>query len=463
MRVTWLARAAAVAALAAALAAAAPEVPSLDTLLDGVARVTRPGGEVLESRASGHANVQYAAPMSPTAEFPIGSNTKLFTTVALYQLQEAGKVNLSSNVADLLDATDFAAFGLPNVSSWCPSLPATPNKCEAITFHQLLAMSSGLYPALNCDAQPTSACRMADFVVSPGTLGRVVGSFLLNPLIFAPGTAYHYANPNFVLSAYFVEKLSGQKFGAYLRQHVFAPLGLQATSYDWFNGQLRHNPRRVHEFYKFVDNASHELLSYGPSRMQLDLGAASGTGGLVASQQDEEAFYRTLFDRSTGGAPLLKDPASQAAIVRPWNPMHRAPFPNGTAQIYYAQGVGVVCFEKGCPGGWPDYIVYMGGTFASHTANALDTRPGVTHGTMAQVWTCTNLYPTTQAALDEVMAAEEGVAVFTASQWASGAPEQMQLAWQLLFRWEDKQAGEAGDARTAERRAAVRSLRWPGW
>lgn len=49
--------------------------------------------------------------------FPIGSNTKLFTAVALWQLHRQGKVNMFDPVTEYLDPADF---GLKE--RWCPRL-----------------------------------------------------------------------------------------------------------------------------------------------------------------------------------------------------------------------------------------------------------------------------------------------------------------------------------------------------
>eukprot|EP00759_Apiculatamorpha_spiralis_P026388 PhF_6_TR29354/c0_g2_i1/m.43173 len=54
--------------------------------------------------------MEYNTPTVPDTRFSIASNSKLFTSVAIYQLQEAGLLNVSDNVAKYLTAADFAAF-----------------------------------------------------------------------------------------------------------------------------------------------------------------------------------------------------------------------------------------------------------------------------------------------------------------------------------------------------------------
>jgi len=51
------------------------------------------------------------------------------------------------------------------------------------------------------------------------------------PVLFPPGTNFDYSNTNTVLLATLVEKLTGQPFPDYLKQHIFESVGLASTSY----------------------------------------------------------------------------------------------------------------------------------------------------------------------------------------------------------------------------------------
>jgi CubicO group peptidase (beta-lactamase class C family) len=406
--------------------------------LDGIISVSRDTGASLYRAVLGHQNLDFNISMPSDARFMIGSNTKLFTTVAIYQLHEQGKLNVTADISSMLDTSDFAKFGLPNQSKFCPTMPESAT-CQVITLVQLLSMSSGLYPSLNCNAAPVNnfECNQDIFIVNPGSIGRVVGSFINNPLVFVPGTQYMYSNPNFVLAAYFVEKFSGLKFGAYLKKHIFEPAGLANTYYDFFDNQLgQADPKRAYEYLKFYNNDTLEFMGYGPLRRELDTGAVSGTGGIISTPEDEGRFWRMLLNRSTGGAPLLSKPASQQSILAPWTFFGDVSLPNGTFYAYYSQGLLVICAAKGCPGG-PSFVNYEGGTFATHTVNLYDYRLGK-EGTLAQVWTSTNLYRTTPAELAAAQASEEGPffpALSIASAWTAGTPNPAQMSWALLFQF----------------------------
>ncbi|MBQ2550184.1 MAG: serine hydrolase, partial [Bacteroidales bacterium] len=53
----------------------------------------------------------------------------------------------------------------------------------------------------------------------------------LTRLHFAPGTAYEYINPTFVLLGRLVERISGKQFTEYVKEHIFHPAGMDKTCY----------------------------------------------------------------------------------------------------------------------------------------------------------------------------------------------------------------------------------------
>ncbi|KAJ0407056.1 hypothetical protein P43SY_005329 [Pythium insidiosum] len=61
---------------------------------DGVVLVSE-NGKTLFEHVGGLANEEFQVPMKVDDIFPVASNSKLFTAVSLYQLQERGLVNLT--------------------------------------------------------------------------------------------------------------------------------------------------------------------------------------------------------------------------------------------------------------------------------------------------------------------------------------------------------------------------------
>eukprot|EP00457_Paulinella_chromatophora_P005557 gb/GEZN01005574.1/.p1 GENE.gb/GEZN01005574.1/~~gb/GEZN01005574.1/.p1 ORF type:complete len:476 (+),score=54.88 gb/GEZN01005574.1/:151-1578(+) len=324
-------------------------------------------------------NIEYNIPMKKSAVFPIGSNTKLFTAVGIYQLQEAGHLNVNDDVADHLDQTDFAKFGFPEESRWCPYLFGDDTKtCKKISFVNMLAMQSGMIEVLNCgydDKSPLRAfCNSSAFYTEIGSVAAMVGGFIHKPLQEEPGTIYTYSNVNFIMMTYLIEKYSGRSFAEYLETRIFGPMGMQASVFDPQNGRFGMIPNRVSEYIKYYDAGGlHAQLAVGSCSAELDPSATSGTGGAMSTLDDIAKFYFMFFDPALLGAPLLKDPASWHSIIS-----RKQVLPPKTGlkgKQYYSQGV--VTYYANETDQLPAAVFYQGGTICCFTANFLDMRPGI--------------------------------------------------------------------------------------
>ncbi|HEX7151598.1 MAG TPA: serine hydrolase domain-containing protein [Thermoanaerobaculia bacterium] len=69
---------------------------------------------------------------------------------------------------------------------------------------------------------------------------EVAKFFLGMPLLSAPGTEYHYSQPNLYVSAYLIAGVTGQRFDDYLEAQLFAPLGMTDTSFVVAPGSPQH-------------------------------------------------------------------------------------------------------------------------------------------------------------------------------------------------------------------------------
>lgn len=411
--------------------------------MDGVASLT----SIIEPEASfatafGFSEYAHKIPMPIDAHFPIASNSKLYTTVAIYQLHEQGKLDVKADIATMLDKEDFANFGWSSRhGKLCPRLPFSFS-CQKITLEHLMSMSSGIYPELNCDAIPNSLfsehpqCNPVPYFINPGSIGAVIGTFLDQPLIFRPGTKFHYSNPNFVLAAYFVEKYSGLTFRDYLSANVIAKIGLSnaTTYYDFFDQALQLDNRRVQEYFKFYDNETAALLSVGTNKLQLDLGVASSTGGIISTLADQVTFWHTVFNKTTAGAPLFQDACTLTSILQPLSLVSQGKITWKDTIIdvwqYYAQGVVIVCTAPKCPTG-PRWIIYQGGTMTVHTANAMDYE---TYD-MSQVWSTSIVLMTNAVAFDKAFARQQGESRNFAEWVSPELNDNMRLAFRDLFRY----------------------------
>jgi len=163
------------------------------------------GAEVLLSKGYGSANLEWAVPNSPATKFRLGSITKQFTAASILLLQDRGKLNVQDPV-----------------KKYMADAPAAWDK---ITIYHLLTHTSGI-PSF------TSFPEYAKWEPFAATPAEEVAWFRDKPLEFAPGEKWNYSNSGYVLLGYLIEKIAGESYEKFVRENIFAPLGMQDSGYD---------------------------------------------------------------------------------------------------------------------------------------------------------------------------------------------------------------------------------------
>lgn len=163
------------------------------------------GGKVFYKKAFGQSDIKTGARMKTNQIFRIGSVGKQFTAVAILQLIERGKLALTDSIQQFI--------------------PDFPSKGYTITIAHLLSQTSGIRNYFELE---TGATQQQLNAYSPK---QIIDIFKLEPLRFAPGTAYQYSNSNYFLLAYIIEKVSGLSYKEYLLENVIRKAGLKSTYY----------------------------------------------------------------------------------------------------------------------------------------------------------------------------------------------------------------------------------------
>jgi len=169
--------------------------------IPGAAIAITRGTQVLHVRGYGHDGND--VPVTEETRFRIASLSKSFTSLAVLQLVDAGRVSLDDPVVAHL-----------------PEFRLADPRGADITVRQLLDQTSGL-----ADREVPDLSRP-----QPSSLAEATTSLSSAHLVAAPGTQFNYHNPNYQVAARLVEVLSGQPFDTYLREHVFRPAGMAASS-----------------------------------------------------------------------------------------------------------------------------------------------------------------------------------------------------------------------------------------
>jgi CubicO group peptidase (beta-lactamase class C family) len=160
-------------------------------------------GTPLFTKAWGYADPGKTIPNKVDTKFNLGSINKFFTKVAIGQLASAGKLSL----------TDTIRKHLPDYPS-----PAA----DKITIEQLVEHRSGLGDIFGPGFMASHAKLRTHADYEP--------LFANEPLQFEPGTQQKYSNAGYVVLGLIIEKISGQSYYDYVRDHITKPLGMNDTA-----------------------------------------------------------------------------------------------------------------------------------------------------------------------------------------------------------------------------------------
>ena len=251
---------------------------SLDSLskagqFSGVAVVAKNGMPVFQ-RAYGIADRERRVANNPETAFNLGSINKIFTQIAILQLRAAAKLDLDSTLA----------------TYW----PDYPNKevARKITIRQLLRHTSGIGGNI---FDPPAGGKRNDI----RTLRDYLPLFVNQPLAFEPGTRNAYSNAGYVVLGLLVERLSGDDYYTYVREHIFKPAGMTRTG----SFAVDSLPPNTAIGYTRGDEDAPLSTPLHPNSRDLP-GRGSSAGGGYSTAQDLVKFVQALREnRIPNGVP----------------------------------------------------------------------------------------------------------------------------------------------------------------
>jgi methyl acetate hydrolase len=259
--------------------------------IPGVVAIAANSKEVIYQGAFGKRDLSKPDAMTPDSVFWIASMTKAITTAGAMQLVEQGKLSLDAPIGKLLPdlaspqvLEGFDAKGEPKLR---------PAK-KAITLRHLMTHTAGFcYDMWNGD--------MVKYIEKAALPGIITckNDALKTPLMSEPGTRWEYGtNIDFVGKA--VEAVSGKRLDAYLRDHLFTPLGMSDTSFKLGDSQRQ---RLVGMHARGPDGT----LAPIPFEMEQDPEFHMGGGGLYGTAGDYIKFTRMILNKGKGnGNQVLK-------------------------------------------------------------------------------------------------------------------------------------------------------------
>jgi CubicO group peptidase (beta-lactamase class C family) len=220
-------------------------------------------GEPVLVKGYGLANVENSVPATEHTVYEIASIGKTFTATVTMILVEEGMISLNDFIVDYLDNPPEA---------WRP-----------VTLKHILSHQSGI-PSY------TDAENYWDITRLDLSKAEILALVSELPLKFQPGEFSAYDNTGYYLLGLMLEKVTGQSYGDLLRDRIFAPLGMNATS---MNDPATIVPHRA-AGYKWQNNTLYNKPYYSPS-------VTYSAGGQLSSVADMVKWERAL-----GSETLLK-------------------------------------------------------------------------------------------------------------------------------------------------------------
>lgn len=171
----------------------------------GAALIAR-DGEIIWSKAWGMADRTQGIPNTAQTIFRVYEMSVQFTAAAMLLLEQEGKLSVQDSI--------------------CTYLDDCPDAWQPITIHHLLSHTSGLGDYF--EESPSEALKLSR---QGATVDQIVALFRDKPLLFAPGEHRYWSHAGFVLAGQIIERVSGQAYGDFMKEHIFAPLGMMQSGY----------------------------------------------------------------------------------------------------------------------------------------------------------------------------------------------------------------------------------------
>lgn len=263
------------------------------------------GEKPIYTKAFGVRDLKQILPMTPDTLFGIGSISKSFAALAIMQLVEKGNINLQEPVKNYID------FKLGNDK-------------DPIQIHHLLSHSTGISDLDTGAIVEYRTDQLAETVVPIANWDEFL-HFIngANKQIAAPpGKLYMYSNDMYSLLGYIVEKISGMKFGEYVKKNIFEPLGMKRSTYEFKTME------NIVTGYNMSPDAL-KLLEVPHPYHEMKY----GRGGIFSSINDMQKYLIMLLNKGTN--PLNNTQIlSSSSLEKMWKPHIKIPEETSYGQAY---------------------------------------------------------------------------------------------------------------------------------
>lgn len=238
----------------------------LDSLMDVLSSknrfmgclTVRKNGNILYNSACGISNIDnnINKPSTTETKYRIGSISKMFTSVMIFQLIEENKLSMETKLSGFF--------------------PEIPNAKE-ISISNLLNHRSGIYSITDDTAYLT-------WNTKPQSQSEILKRICSGKPVFTPNKKGEYSNSNYLLLGYIIEKITGRDYALNLKERITEKIGLKNT---YYGGAATAGKNESLSFNYDNDHWVPEA--------ETDMSVPGGAGAIVSTTNDLTAFITALF------------------------------------------------------------------------------------------------------------------------------------------------------------------------
>lgn len=230
--------------------------------------------DLVWSRGFGHADIEKKIPATPGTIYRIASISKLFTSTAILQLRDQGKLSLDDPVDRHLP--------------WFKIKNPYPD-ARTVTIRHLLMHTSGL-------PRESPFPYFTDFRFP--TREQIADALPKQEAVYPVETKWKYSNLGLGLAGDIVTAVSGETYESYIQKHIFDPLGMASSS---VNLPDEHRARLAVGYGRRIPDEARAVRPF------TDLKGLAAAGNLSSTVEDMARFASLQFrNAAAGGAQIVK-------------------------------------------------------------------------------------------------------------------------------------------------------------
>lgn len=236
------------------------------------------GDRIYYQTALGYENYQTKDTLTTASSFQIASVSKTFTATAILYLVEHGKLKIDDTIGTFIPNFPYRNIRIKDLLSHRSGLP------NYLHFGEVLWKDKSLY--MTNDA----------LIELLKKFPRMEGSYL-------PNKRFEYCNTNYAVLATIVEKVSGKRFPAFMKETFFDPLGMTNS---WINDvtdttrkkiAISYNSRWIPQKDDPYDGVYGDKGVYSSTSDMLKWNLAFYQGKLISNELQKEAYSPRSFER----------------------------------------------------------------------------------------------------------------------------------------------------------------------